>query len=328
MDRRHTILALFALGAAPLVGGQPATKTARIGWLSPTSRADPASQYLDDAFRRGLSDLGWVEGRNIVTDIQYANGKMELFPELASEQVRRKVDVIVAVTFAAARAARDASNTIPIVMVAVGDPVGSGLIASLARPGGNITGRSFDVTPEINTKLLDMLKRLVPNLSRVAVLWNSASPFHHAYVKEIQRAGKALNVRLQSLPVQKPHELEGAFKDMARNRAAGLIVLSDALMSAHRKRIVSLAARNHLPAIYGNSLFMDTGGLMSYGANLAEIWRGAASYVDKILKGAKPGDLPVEQPSTFEFIINLGTARALKLTIPQDLLLQADRVIE
>jgi putative ABC transport system substrate-binding protein len=326
MNRRDTFLAIISLCVAPLAGAQPAARSARIGWLAPASSTD--STNLEDEFRRGLRDLGWVEGRNIVTESRYADRKIERLPALASELVNRRVDVIVAVTFASARAAKNASGTVPIVMVAVGDPVGSGLIASLARPGGNITGRSFDVTPEMNAKLLELLKRLVPNLSRVAVLWNSASPFHFSYIKAIQGAAQASGIRLQSLTVQKPDELESAFADMVRERAGGLVVFTDAFMSAHRAQIVNLAARARLPVIYGNSLFPESGGLMSYGASFAEIWRGAATYVDKILKGAKPADIPVEQPTTFELVVNMKTAKAMGLTIPQSVLLQATRVIE
>ncbi len=329
MDRRTFITGGLALLAAPLAAdAQQAGKVARIGLLSPVSPPPPSSPTpVLDAFRQGLRELGWIEGRNLAIAYRYAEGRMDRFPELAAEFVSLKVDVIVVSGFPAARAATRATSTVPIVMAYVADPVGTGLVASLARPGGNLTGLA-SFTLELEAKRLELLKEAVPKLRRVAYLWNAAIPEAKGSLRDLQVAARTLGVRLQSVEVRGPEEFESGFTAMIRKRAEGLLVLADPFTVTHQKRIVDLAAKNRLPLVSGFSGFAEAGGLMSYQVNLPDLFHRAAAYVDKILKGAKPADLPVEQPSKFELIINLKTAEALGLTIPPSILVRADRIIE
>jgi len=306
---------------------QQAAKIARIGYLAP-NRA--ASAHSVEAFRQGLRDLGYVEGRNVVIEYRDAEGKYERLPALAAELVALKVDVIVAPVTATALAAMQATRTLPIVFTNPGDPVASGLVSSLARPGGNLTGLT-NQTAELIGKRLELLKQVVPRVNRVAVLWQPGVTGERRdkdVVKETGVAARALGVRPQLVEARGPEDFDRAFSDMTMAHAGALTVLSGNMFSNERRRIVDLAAKNRLPAVYTHRDFVDAGGLMSYGANLADLYRRAATYVDKILKGAKPGDLPVEQPTKFELVINLKTAKALGLTIPQSLLGRADDVIQ
>ena len=316
-------LCLALLAAAFSVEAQQTGKVARIGHLF-TGRVP----LFEEVFAQGLRDLGYVEGRNIIIERRYAEGRAERLPDLAAELVRLKVDVIVAAGAAATQAAKNATKTIPIVGVAMGDPVQTGFVASLARPGGNITGLATVPGLEIFGKDLELLKEAVPGISRVAVLWNPSNPAHEAVMQEVKTAARVSGVQLQSLAARGPNEFDSAFSAMVRERAVALLVVSDAVFSHHRIRLVDLAAKHRLPTMYGSALFPEVGGLISYGPNFADQNRRAATYVDKILKGAKPADLPVEQPTKFELAINLKTAKALGLTIPQSLLLRADRIIE
>jgi putative tryptophan/tyrosine transport system substrate-binding protein len=328
MDRRVFISCIaISLLAAPLaVEAQPAGKIPQIGFLVAASASDSAYARLIEAFRQGLRDLGYVEGRNIVVEYRYADGKYERLPALAAELVRLKVDVIVSHGTNAPLAAKKATSAIPIVMTSAGDPVGSGLVSSLARPGGNVTGLSLMI-PELGGKRLQLLKEILPGLSRVAVLWNAANPYASLVVREMEATATTLGVQLQSLVVRGPDDFEGALAAATTGRAGALTAVEDPLTITKRRQIVDFAAKRRLPAIYGVKEFVDAGGLMSYGANFADLWRRSATYVDKILKGAKPADLPVQQPTKFEFVINLKTAKALGLTIPPSVLLRADEVI-
>ena len=329
MDRR-TFLAgtSAALLASPLAAeAQQAAKVARIGYLSPNLAAN---RHMQEAFRQGLRDLGYVEGRNLVIEYRDAEGKADRLPALAAELVALKVDVIVAAGPPAALAAKQATRTLPIVFASSGDPVTSGLVTSLARPGGNVTGLSA-VAPELVGKCLEQLKQAVPGVSRVAVLWQPGGLGERTdkyILKEAEVAARALGVRLQFVEARGPADFDRAFSDMTRARAGALTVLSTPMFVSERRRLVDLAAKNRLPAVYPWREFVDAGGLMSYGPNLADMFRRAATYVDKILKGAKPADLPVEQPTKFELVINLKTAKALGLTIPPSLLGRADEVIQ
>jgi len=328
MDRRAFLVGAAALLAAPLAAeAQPAGKVPRIGYLSLNLATSP---HLHEAFRQGLRDLGYVEGRNVVIEYRDAEGKLERFPALAAELVALKVDVIVVTSTPAALAAKQATKTLPIVFAAAGDPVASGLVTSLARPGGNVTGLAV-LAPELVGKCLELLTQAVPGVSRVAVLWY---PGGHGERTEkniltgAEVAGRALGVRLQFVETRGPADFDGAFAEMTRARAGALTVLPSNMLINERRRLVDLAAKNRLPAVYGSREFVDAGGLMAYGPSFADMFRRAATYMDRILKGAKPADLPVEQPTKFELVINLKTAKALGLTIPQSLLLRADQVIE
>src|SRR6266545_4757340 len=305
---------------------QQAGKVPRIGFLGLTSPSDRPS--LLDAFRQGLRELGWVEGQNIVIDYRHAEGRVDRLPDLAAELVRLKVDLIVSGGTQGVTAAKNATETIPIVMIAVRDPVGTGLIASLARPGGNVTGVSGYAGLETVAKQLELLKEPLPKIRRVAILSNPANAYHQLAVREVNVAARSLGVQLQLLEARGPNEFDGAFAAMAKERVGALLVLSDGIFSSHRTRLADLAARSRLPAAYGNRESVEAGGLMSYGPSFLDLFRRAATFVDKILKGAKPGDLPVEQPTKYELVINLKTAKALGLTIPPSLLLRADQVIE
>jgi putative ABC transport system substrate-binding protein len=323
--RRLVCVLALSLLAAPLAAqAQPTPgKTARIGYLS--SRSGPS--YLEEAFRQGLRELGYVEGQNISVEYRWADLRPDRLSALAEELVRLKVDVIVSTGGnVTALAAKKATGTIPIVFTS-GDPVGAGLVARLDRPGGNLTGVSL-LTIELNTKRLQLLKEVVPGVSRVAVLANPTSPTAGATSKELEDAARTLRVKLQVLEVRGPQEFDKAFSAMTAERAGSLLVLSDAMFFGQRERIVGLAAKNRLPGIFEFREFAEAGGLLSYGANIAAMYRRVATYVDKILKGAKPGDLPIEQPTKFELVINLKTAKALGLTIPPSILLQAEQVIQ
>jgi putative ABC transport system substrate-binding protein len=306
---------------APLAEAQQSAESRRIGFL----RSGPPPKSWVEGLQQGLRDRGYVEGKTIVTEIRSTDGGTDKLPELVAELLRLKVDVIVASGTPAALAAKNVTRTVPIVVVAVNDPVGTGLVASLARPGGNITGLT-NQTPDLAMKRVELLKEVVPHLSRLAVLGNPAHPAYASQVKTIETGARSLGVQLDIIAVRGPNDFEAAFK--TARRAQALIQLDDVLLTTHRIRLVELTGHNSLPAVYGIREFVDGGGLMSYGVSVVDLYRRAAMYVDKILKGAKPRDLPVEQPTKFELIINLKTAKALRLTIPQTLLLRADQVIE
>ncbi len=281
-----------------------------------------------DAFLQGLRDLGWVEGKTIVIEYRWAEGRPDRLPDLAAELVRLKVDVILAGSHAVAVAAKNATATSPIVMATGADPVRFGLVASLARPGGNVTGLSFSVGTDIVGKWLELLKEIVPKVRRVAVLSNPANPSHALVIESVTVAARAMGVQLQLLKAGGPNEFDNAFAAMSRERAEALLVLLDPFFSFHRVRLSDLVAKSRVPAMYGSREYPEAGGLMSYGADYRHNFRRSATYVDKILKGAKPADLPIEQPTKFELVVNLKTAKALGLTIPPSLLLRADQVIE
>ena len=330
MERRRFIEVIAGgLVAAPLAAeAQQAVKIARIGFLTPNMAASPP--HVREAFLQGLRDLGYVEGRNVVIEYRDAEGKSERFPALAAELVALKVDVIVAPGTPAALAAKQATRTLPIVFPIAGDPVTSGLVTSLARPGGNVTGLSI-LDPDLVGKCLEQLKQAVPGVSGVAVLWQPGGLGERTdkdMLKGAEVAARALGVRLQFVEARGPEDFDRAFSDMTRARAGALTVLPSTMFLHERRRLVDLAARNRLPAVYPWREAVDAGGLMAYGANIADLFRRAATYVDKILKGAKPADLPVEQLTKFELVINLKTAKALGLTIPQSVLGRADQVIE
>jgi putative ABC transport system substrate-binding protein len=326
--RREFIILLASATACPLAAyaQQQAGKVPRIGFLLVTSPSDRPS--LLDAFRRGLRELGWVEGQNIVIDYRFAEGRLDWLPDLAAELIRLKVDVIVSFGTQGVTAAKNATETIPIVMIGVRDPVGTGLIASLARPGGNVTGVSGSAGLEIVAKQLELLKETVPKAHRVAILSNPANAYHQLAIREVNVAAQSLGVQLQLLEARGPNEFDGAFAAMAKERVGALLVVSDVIFNNHQTRLADLAARSRLPAAYGVRESVEAGGLMSYGTSFLDLHRRSAAFVDKILKGAKPADLPVEQPTKFELVINLRTAKTLGLTIPPTLLSRADEVIE
>ena len=311
------------LPAAPPRAQRPAG-VPRIGILSAGNASLPRTPQWQGFFE-GLRDLGYVEGQTVALEWRYAEGREERLPELAAELVRLPADVIVTVSTPPAQAARDATDTVPIVILQVGDPVALGLVASLARPGGNVTGVT-PIHPELSGKRLALLQEAFPRISRVAVLWNPLPPGTAPVYSETQVAAEALRVELQSLEVRTPDDFEPAFA-ASRDRADALFVLEDTRVVTHRQRIVDLAGRSGSPAMYPRREYVDIGGLMGYGANAQDMFRRGAAYVDKILKGAKPADLPVERPATFDFVINLKTARALGLAIPQSVLEQATEVI-
>ena len=323
------ILALSLLAAPLAIEAQQAAKIARIGYLVNNLAGGPPG--LQEAFRQGLRDLGYVEGRNVVIEYRSAEGKFERLPALAAELVALNVDVLVAGGGTlAALAAKHATSTLPIVFTAVGDPVTSGLVTSLARPGGNVTGLSL-LFPELVGKCLEHLKQAVPGVSRVAVLLQPGAVPERTDTdlrKEAEVAARALGVRLHFVEARRPPDINRAFSDMTRARAGALTVLSTPMFASERRRLVDLAAKNRLPTVFSFRDYVDAGGLMSYGPNLSDLSRRAATYVDRILKGAKPADLPVEQPTKFELVINMKTAKALGLTIPPSVLGRADHIIE
>jgi ABC-type uncharacterized transport system substrate-binding protein len=327
---RRTFLGMLAGGllSGPLDGkAQPVAKLPRIGYVSTNLAANP---QLPEAFRQGLRELGYVEGKTIVVEFRSAEGKLERFPALVSELIAMKVDVIVAANTQAALAAKQATKTIPIVFAGPFDPITSGLVTNLAQPGGNVTGLSASVGPELIGKNLELLKQAMPGVIRIAALWHRDYPdrTQTAILGEAEAAARPLGVRLQLVEAGDPETFDRAFLDMVRMRAEALIVLTSVLIVSSRRRLVDLAARYRLPAGYPIRLFVDEGGLMSYGPLWADIYRRAATHVDKILKGTRPGDLPVEQPTKFELVINVKTAKTLGLTVPPSLLLQANEVIE
>jgi len=314
-------LALALLAAPLLVDAQQSTKVPRVGYLG----GSPSSPLLEP-FRYGLRDLGWVEGQNITIEYRWTEGRAERLPDLVAELIRLNVDVIYAQgSNAAARAAKEATATIPIVFTTPADPLVVGLVSSLARPGGNVTGLGGGTdTP----KRLDLLKEAVPKITRLAVLWNPANPSNQALLKEVEEAAKTWGLQLQLIAVREPADLDRAFSAMTRERAGALLVFGDALFFVQRAQLVELAVKHRLPTMYNRAEYVRAGGLMAYAANDIEQERRAAVYIDRILKGAKPGDLPVEQPTKFELVINLKTAKALGLTIPPAMLMRADQVIE
>lgn len=319
-----SVLALaFTLFAAPLgAHAQQATKVPRIGYLSPR----PGPSFYDEAFLKGLRDFGYIEGQNVVVEYRWANWESDRLAAFAAELARLKVDVIVATGGSApAVAAKNATRVIPITFV-TGDPVGLGLVPNLSRPGGNLTGMNI-FTNELNVKRLELLKETLPGATRVGVLSNPGPPTYRLARRNLEDAARSLGVRLHIGEVRGPSELESAFSTVRKERVEALLVVNDPMLFAQRGRIADLAAKNRLPGIYEWREFSEAGGLMSYGADLADLYRHAATYVDKILKGAKPADLPIEQPTKFELVINLKTAKALDVTIPQSVLVRADEVI-
>ena len=320
-------LALGVLSAPLGADAQQAGKVARIGVLGNLPPTTPAAARIVNSLVQGLHDLGYVEGQDIAFEWRFVEGRFERFPEFAAELVRLRVDIIVAMNTPATVAAKDATRTIPIVTVTAADPVGQGLVASLARPGGNVTGLT-SVLIELSAKQLQLLKQAVPKVTRVAVLWNPTHPVHALMLREVEAAALVSGVQLQRLPAPGPKEFDSAFSAMIKERAGALLVLGDPIFFAHRIRLSELAAKSRLPTMYAERTYVEAGGLMAYGPSYADLSRRAATYVDKILKGAKPGDLPVEQPTRFELVINLKTAKALGATIPPSILIRADQVIQ
>ena len=314
----------LGLFPAPLdVGAQPPRKLYRIGYLG-TTAAPPA---VWEAFLRGLSELGWVEGQTIVIEQRNAEERYERLPELAADLVRLRVDIIVAAGPVAPLAAKRVTNTIPIVMTNHGDPVGSGLVASLGRPGTNVTGLSL-IHPEVVGKQVELLKEVVPKVKRLAVLTNPGNPTRSPMLAGAEAARSLLGLQLQVLDASGPGEFKGAFSEMKKGHADALLILVDPMLFGQRIRLADLAARNRLPAVSGLREFADAGVLATYGANLSDLFRRAATFVDRILRGARPADLPVEQPTKFDFVINLKTAKALGVTISPSILVRADQVID
>jgi putative tryptophan/tyrosine transport system substrate-binding protein len=317
---------LTLLAAPPATRALPAGKFPRIGFVEAGSKS--ANQHFIEAFRAGLRDLGYVEGQNIAIEERWAEGRVERFPDLLADLLRLRVDVIVQASSPGAVTAKKVATSVPVVFVGVADPVGLGLVESLSRPGGNVTGLSLGFAEGFAGKWIELFKEAVPRVSRVAVLSNPLQPAQPGLLSHAQTAATALGVKLVSVPVQDANGLDGAFAAMAADGVRGLIVFTDPLTLRYRARIVELAAAHRLPAMYTFGEFVRAGGLMAYGPSVAEMFRRAATYVDRILKGVKPADLPVEQPTKFELIINLKTAKALGLTIPPSVLVRADEVIE
>jgi ABC-type uncharacterized transport system substrate-binding protein len=316
------LLAVFL--PAVLVEAQQPTKVPRIGFLATVSPSTISDRV--EAFRQGLRELGYVEGKTIVIEYRWAEGSVDRLPDLATELVRLKVEVIVTSGPTPTRSTKEATVTIPIVMAQVGDPVGNGFVASLARPGGNITGLST-LAPELSGKQLELLKEIIPRLSRVAVLGTSTNPDNAQSLKETELAAGAFGVKLQYLDVLGPKDIETGFQAARKGRADAILALSSRVLVSQRTQVVDLAVKSRLSAIYRNREDVEAGGLMSYGVSLTDLSRRAATYVDKILKGAKPADLPVEQPTKFELVINLKAAKQIGLSIPPNILARADRVI-
>jgi putative ABC transport system substrate-binding protein len=319
------LVTILLLASVDLAGAQQPTKIRRIGYLQGVSPSAVAART--DAFREGLRHLGYVEGKDIVIEWRSAEGQFDRLPALAAELARLKVEVIVTAGPTVTRPVKKATSTIPIVMAQDIDPVGNGFVASLARPGGNITGLAT-LSPEMSGKLLEILKEIIPRLSRLAVIGNSANPGDAQTKKETERAAEAFKVQLQYLDVQASKDIETAFRAANKARADALLVLGNPVLNAHRKQVVDLAVKNRVAVTYSRPEFINAGGLMYYGTNYNDLYRRAATYVDKILKGAKPGAPPVEQPTKFELIINLKAAKQIGLTIPQKVLARADKVIK
>jgi putative ABC transport system substrate-binding protein len=330
MKRREFITLLGGAAAAwPLAAGaqQPSSTVRRIGFLSPGVARTMAVRGLVEAFRQGLKEYGWVEGQNISVEYRFAEGKEEALPGIAAALVQSRLDVIVADGTAAIQAAKNVTQTVPIVMAVSNDPVGTGLVASLNRPGGNITGLSI-LTGELVSKWLQLLTEIVPGLARVAVLSNPLNPSSAPLLEQTKAAAQSLGVEIHVAEVQGPDRFESAFAAIKAARAGALIVLPDGMLYSQHPRIVTFSAASHLPALFGQKEVVEAGGLIAYGPNIPASFRRSAAYVDKILQGAKPADLPVEQPTIFELVVNLETARAIGLTIPASILLRADEVIE
>lgn len=321
------LIALALLAFAVIAEAQKPKKVPRIGYLS--GRGDPSTPGpFMDAFRQGLRVLGYVEGKNILVEYRYVEGKLDRSPSLVAELVQLKVDVLVVTFLPGIRAAKEATKTIPIVMVSFVDPVAAGIVDSLARPGGNITGLAT-LARDLSGKRLELLKEAVPGISRVGALWDANAPGPAIAFKEYEAAARALKIQLQSLEVRGPTpDLEGAFQAAAKGRASALIIVRNPVLNRYTEPIADLAIKNRLPSMYEGSDFVEAGGLVSYASNDVESFRRAATYVDKILKGAKPADLPVEQPTKFELVINLKTAKQIGLTIPPNVLVRADKVIK
>jgi ABC-type uncharacterized transport system substrate-binding protein len=333
--RRRDVFTLLggaaaAAAAAPMLRPLPARaqqagKMYRVGFMG-NSTAELESNLVG-AFRKGLRDLGYQEGRNLVIEYRWAEGNYGRFPALVAELIASKVDVIVTAGTPATLAVQKSKTSIPLVMVAVGDPVGNGIVASLARPGGNITGLS-SMAPDLEGKRLELLREVVPNFAHVAVLWNPANPFHTISLRHAHEAAKVLQIKLLSVPVRTADELDDAFAAIIAERPDGLLVLADRVFLHNRTRLTDFTLHSRLPGVYAHPELVEAGGLMSFGPSYPGMHRRAATYVDKILKGAKPADLPVEQPTTFKLIVNLKAAKAMGLAIPESFLLRADRVIE
>ncbi|HEV8723852.1 MAG TPA: ABC transporter substrate-binding protein [Candidatus Binatia bacterium] len=317
------LITVLLATVSPAQAQQP-QKNPRIGFLSATSPSTIPARL--DAFRQGLRDFGYVEGKNIVIEYRYADGKLDRVPALATELVRLNVDVIVTGGSAATRPAKEATTTIPIVMAQDTDPIGNEFVASLGWPGGNVTGLSI-VAPELSGKQLELLKESIPKLLRVVVPSNPNEPSYMQLRKETELAAKALKIQIQFLDARSPKDVETAFREATKRRADAVLVPTMPIVASQRAQIADLAVKNRLPAMYGQPEYVDAGGLMFYGASITDLFRRAATYVDKILKGAKPAELPVEQPTKFEFIINLKAAKQIGLTIPPNVLARADRVI-
>jgi putative ABC transport system substrate-binding protein len=327
MGRAITVALLLTLILLQihLASAQQPARVPRIGFLNalfPTT-----SPARIEAFRQGLRDVGYAEGKNIIIEYRYAERRFDRLPALAAELVRLKVDVIVTSASQETRAAKEATSTIPIVMTNDADPVATGTVASLARPGGNITGLST-LSPELSGKRLQLLKEIIPKLTRVAVLGNSTSPGNADTLKELEVAAQELKLELQYLDVLSVNDIETAFRAAGKERADAVIVLSGSILTSQRRQIIDLAVKSRVPASYARPEFVESGGLMTYGVSLVDNFRRAASYVDKILKGANPADLPVEQPTKFELVINLKAAKQIGLAIPPNVLVRADRVIK
>ncbi len=318
------LLATFFVANVSVAQAQQAGKIPRIGYLTGAT-ADGQSARIE-AFRHGLRALGYVEGKNIVIEYRYAEGKLDRLPVLAAELVRLKVDVIVSGGGGNTQAAKNATNTIPIVMTNDSDPVASGYVASLARPGGNITGLS-NLAPELNGKRLELLKEIIPKLSHVAVLGTSTTGDNAPLLRDVDLAAAAFGVKLQDLYVTGPKDIETVFRTASKGRADAVLVQAGSIFNSRRTQIAELAVKSRLPAMYATSQYVVDGGLMTYGVNVNDLDRRAATYVDKILKGRTPADLPVEQPMKFEFIVNLKAAKQIGLTIPPNVLVRADKVI-
>jgi len=329
MDRRRFVLTSLAGALAALPGAgaaQQSGRTRRIGWLGGPTRE--SAQPFVRPFLEGLKDLGWVDGQNIAIEWRFAGGRAERLPALAAELVRLGVELIVVPSTPTAVAAKRATSTIPLVTVGGNDPVAVGLVASLAHPGGHITGLTISLGPEIAGKQLQLLRETAPKASRVSVLWNPTTPGNALALNETEVAARTLGVELQLLEARNRSDLDGAFSAISTKSSGALHVLADVMFVTHRRHVAELAAKGRLPAMYAQREFVDDGGLMSYGAKVSANFRRAATYVDRILKGARPADLPIERPTVFELVINLRTARGLGLTIPPSLLARADQVIE
>lgn len=325
ITRFSLLVVVFFFAASLTSHAQPTGKVYRVGLLLSGPGGNTPSV---EAFRQGLREFGWIEGQNMVIDYRLAEGRLDRLPDLAAELVRLKVDVIAAGPTPPALAAKSATGTIPIVMLGAAEPVALGLIKSLARPGGNVTGLSWSVNLEIIGKGLELLKGTVPNIRRVAILWNPANPAQAIAVEELKVAARSLGLQLELVEARGPNDFDGVFTAMAKRRVEALLVVPDSLFVLHGVRLAELEAKSRLPTIHGLRQNVDAGSLMSYGPSSTAVWRRAAYFVDKILRGANPSDLPVEQPTKYELIINLRAAKALGLRIPQSVLARADEVIQ